>query len=71
MKVLLLLLIGKREVLVCTSNWLDEECENGWQQCLQEKGCGQRRIMCQARIGELVLWDKVNRKEELGWFSSS
>ena len=33
-------------------HWFGEEGEGGWEGQLQEKGCGQRRVMCQARTGQ-------------------
>ena len=48
-------------------HWFGEEGEDGWERQLQEKGCGQRRGMCQARIEEGVLLGGINGQEELGW----
>ena len=44
--------------------WFGEESEGGRERQLQEKRCGQRRGMCQARTGEGVLWGGVNGQEE-------
>ena len=42
----------------CVENPMDGGAwkEVTWLRQLQEKGCGQRRGMCQARTGEGVLW---------------
>ena len=48
-------------------HWFEEEGEDGWEWWLQEKGCGQRRSICQAKTGEGLLWGGVNGQEELGW----
>ena len=50
-------------------HWFGEEGEGGQERQLQEKGCGQRRVMCQARPGQGVLWGGVNGKRSLGGLS--
>ena len=44
-------------------HWFGEEGEGGRERQLQEKGCGQRRVMCQAKTGEggLMGWGQWAR----------
>lgn len=44
-----------------------EEGEDGWEQWLQEKGCGRRRGKGLARTRGGVLWGGLNGQEDLAW----
>ena len=48
-------------------HWIGEEGDGAWERWLQEKRCGQRRGLCQARRDKGVLRGGVNAQEDLGW----